>query len=125
MRSGSHTWTLGARQAQVRVDVKNMLEQALSASREGSILTRTARGLFGGSVKRDVPLVVSYSHQAVRNLTAKIRAGVNRAPRDATVQPDASGLRTVPGQVGLSVDSTRLGGAHRQRAERRRARTAT
>jgi lipoprotein-anchoring transpeptidase ErfK/SrfK len=109
VRSGSQKWTLGARQAQVRVDVKNMLDQAVSASREGSIVTRTVRGLFGGSVKRDVPLVVSYSHQAVRNLTAKIRAGVNRAPRDATVQPDATGLATVSGQVGLSVDSTRLG----------------
>lgn len=109
VRSGSHKWTLGARQAHVRVDVKNMLDQAVSASREGSILTRTARGLFGGSVKRDIPLVVSYSHQSVRNLTAKVRAGVNRPPRDASVQPNATGLTTIPGQVGLSVDSTRLG----------------
>lgn len=109
VRSGSRTWRLGARQAHVRVDVKNMLDQAVSASREGSILTRTARGLFGGSVKRDVPLVVSYSHQSVRDLTAKIRAGVNRAPRDASVEPNASGLHAVPGQAGLSVDSTRLG----------------
>ena len=109
VRSGSHTWTLGAHQARLSVDVANMLDQALSASRGGSIVTRTARGLFGGSVKRDIPLVVSYSHQAVRNLTAKIRAGVNRRPRDASVQPSASGLSTVPGQVGLTVDSTGLG----------------
>jgi lipoprotein-anchoring transpeptidase ErfK/SrfK len=109
VRSGSHSWSLRASQAHVRVDVSNMLEQAVSASRQGSIIARTTRGLFGGSVKRDIPLVVSYSHQAVRNLTAKIRAGVNRAPRDATVEPSGGGLHAVAGQVGLSVDSTRLG----------------
>ncbi|MBA3808338.1 MAG: L,D-transpeptidase/peptidoglycan binding protein [Solirubrobacterales bacterium] len=109
VRSGSHKWTIGARQAQVRVDVKNMLEQAVSASREGSILTRTARGLTGGSVKRDIPLVISYSHQAVRNLTAKVRAGVTRSSRDASVLPSATGLHMIAGRVGVSVDSTRLG----------------
>jgi lipoprotein-anchoring transpeptidase ErfK/SrfK len=45
----------------------------------------------------------------VRDLTAKIRAAVNRAPRDATVQPSASGLSAVPGQVGLTVNSDSLG----------------
>ena len=58
-----------------------------------SIFTRTVRGLFGGSVKRDVPLVVSYSHSALRGLTAQVRAGVNRAPRDASVVP----RRVAPG----------------------------
>jgi lipoprotein-anchoring transpeptidase ErfK/SrfK len=109
VRSGSHSWTLDARHAHVSVDVANMLSQAIGVSREGSIVTRTARGLFGGSVKRDIPLVVSYSHQAVRELTAKIRGAVNRAPRDATVQPGSSGLSTVPGQVGLTVNSDSLG----------------
>ncbi len=109
VRSGSHSWTLDARQAHVDIDVANMLAQAVTVSRDGSIFSRTARGLFGGSVNRDIPLVVSYSHQAVRNLTAGIRAAVNRPPRDATVQPNASGLATVPGRVGLTVDSDRLG----------------
>lgn len=109
VRSGSHAWTLDARQAHVSVDLTSMLGQAVSASREGSIVTRTVRGLFGGSVKRDIPLLVSYSHQAVRNLTAEVRAEVNRAPHDATVQPSVTGLTSVPGQVGLTVDSASLG----------------
>jgi lipoprotein-anchoring transpeptidase ErfK/SrfK len=86
-----------------------MLKQALAVSREGSMFSRTARGLFGGSVKRDVPIAVSYSHQAVRHLTSKVRAEVNRPPRDATVQPTTSGLDTVPGKAGVSVDSDKLG----------------
>jgi lipoprotein-anchoring transpeptidase ErfK/SrfK len=110
VRSSSRKWSLDSREAALRVDTANMVTQAVSASREGSIVTRTVRGLFGGSVKRDVPLVVSYSHQAVRALTAKVRAAVDRPPRDATVQPNASGLSDVPSQVGLTVDGTRLGG---------------
>ncbi len=108
--SGAHSWTLDASEAQVRVAVSNMISQALSASRGGSFISRTARGVFGGSVKRNVPLVVSYSHAAVRALTAKVRTAVNRAPRDATVQPSASGLGEVRGRVGLKVDSPKLGG---------------
>jgi lipoprotein-anchoring transpeptidase ErfK/SrfK len=110
VRSGSRSWTLGARQADLKFDVANMAAQAVSASREGSIFTRTLRGLLGGSVKREVPLVVSYSHQAVRGLTAMVRAAVNRPPRDAQVVASASGLAEVPGQAGVTVDYRRLGG---------------
>jgi lipoprotein-anchoring transpeptidase ErfK/SrfK len=110
VRSGSRRWALGAQEAQLSVGAANMVAQAVNASREGSIVTRTARGLFGGSVKRDIPLVVSYSHDVVRGLTAKVRAAVDRAPRDATVQASASGLSEVPAHDGLKVDSNRLGG---------------
>jgi lipoprotein-anchoring transpeptidase ErfK/SrfK len=109
VRSGSHTWTLSPREAYLRVDVDNMVEQALDASRQGSIVTRTARGLFGGSVDRNIALVVDYSHAAVRGVTARVRAGVNRPARDATVAPNASALVAVPGQDGLTVDSNKLG----------------
>jgi lipoprotein-anchoring transpeptidase ErfK/SrfK len=110
VRFGPQRWSLGAQEAQLSVDAANMVAQAVNASREGSIVTRTVRGLFGGSVKRDIPLVVSYSHQAVRGLTAKVRAAVDRAPRDATVQASASGLSELPPRDGLKVDSNRLGG---------------
>jgi lipoprotein-anchoring transpeptidase ErfK/SrfK len=110
VRSGAGTWTLSARQARLTVDARDMVAQALHASREGSIVTRTFHGLFGGGVHRDVPLVVDYSHEAVTALTAKVRAAVNRAPQDASVQPSASGLNTVPAKTGLTVENDRLGG---------------
>jgi lipoprotein-anchoring transpeptidase ErfK/SrfK len=111
VRSGSQTWVLNPREAGVKVDVANMVEQAVSASREGSILTRTLRGLTGGGVSRQIPLVVSYSHDAVRALTAKVRSAVDRPARDATVEPSASGLNTLPGQDGRAISSTQLGAA--------------
>ena len=107
---GSRSWTLDAHQADLSVNTQNMVAQAESASREGSIFARTVRGLLSGSVNRNIALIVSYSHQAVRELTAKVRTGVNRPPRDATVQPTASGLTDVPAEDGMTVDSTRLGG---------------
>jgi lipoprotein-anchoring transpeptidase ErfK/SrfK len=110
VRSGSQKWTLGAREARLTVDAQNMVAQAVTAGREGSIVTRTVRGLFGGSVNRNIPLVVSYSHQAVSGLTAKVRAAVDRTPRDASVQPDASGLNEIPAQDGLTVNDAALGG---------------
>ncbi|HEX3910194.1 MAG TPA: L,D-transpeptidase family protein [Solirubrobacteraceae bacterium] len=110
IHSGSHRWTLSARRAGVTVDAANMVSQAVEASRQGSIFTRTVRGLTGGGVHRDVPLVISYSHGSISKLTAQIRITVNRAPRDATVTPGASGLEQVPSAVGLTVENDKLGG---------------
>ncbi|HEY5044397.1 MAG TPA: L,D-transpeptidase/peptidoglycan binding protein [Solirubrobacteraceae bacterium] len=109
VRAGARTWTLDPREARLTVDTANMVAQAVQASREGSIVTRTIRGLSGGHVNRDVPLVIGYSHAAVRGVTAQVRAAVQRAPRDATVQPSASGLTETEGQTGTMVDSTQLG----------------
>jgi lipoprotein-anchoring transpeptidase ErfK/SrfK len=107
--AGTKTWTLSPREAGLTVDTANMVAQAVRASREGSIVTRTIRGLSGGHVNRDVPLVISYSHGAVRGVTAQVRAAVQRPARDATVQPSASGLTETEGQTGTIVDSTQLG----------------
>jgi lipoprotein-anchoring transpeptidase ErfK/SrfK len=105
VRYGSQTWQLNPRAAGVKVDVAGMVDQAVNASREGSILTRTIRGLTGGGVSRQVPLAVSYSHGAT------VRAAVTRPPRDATVQPNASGINLVPGQNGRTVSYAQLGAA--------------
>ncbi len=110
VRSGAGTWTLGPRDAQLTVNAQNMVSQALRAGREGSIVTRTFRGLFGGSVHRNVALVVDYSHEAVTDLTAKVRAALDRAPQNASVQPSAGGLETVAAKPGVTVENERLGG---------------
>jgi len=109
IRSGSHTWQLNGGKAGIHVDVGNMVRQAVAASREGSILTRTWRALTGGTVNRDIALIAGYSQGAVRSLTAKIRSEVDRPPRDATVEPTSSGLRSVASQAGLTVEQSRLG----------------
>jgi len=115
VRSGARSWSLGASEARLAVDVPKMVAEAVQASREGSIVTRTARGLFGGSVKRDIPLAVSYSHQAVRALAASVRTALDRPPRDATVQPSAGGPER---GAGAGWPRGRLRGARRPRRPR-------
>jgi len=103
------TWRIAPRQAGLTVDVGATVAEALDASKAGSIFSRTWRGIVGGSVNRDVALRLSYSHQAVRDFEARVRAAVDRAPRDATVQPTASGLAEVGDRNGLTVNNTLLG----------------
>jgi lipoprotein-anchoring transpeptidase ErfK/SrfK len=110
VRSSAGTWTLGAQEARLTVDAQKMVDQALRASRGGSIVTRTIRELSGGSVNTDVPPAVSYSHVAVRAVTAKVRAAIDRAPQEASVEVSGSELRKVDGAPGVMVDSSKLGG---------------
>ncbi len=109
VKYGSKEWTLTAAEARLKIGVANMVSQAVSASREGSFLSRAVREVSGGSVNREIPLVETYSHQPVHELLAKVAAAVDRAPVDATVQPGPTGLATVPGQTGETVDISRLG----------------
>jgi lipoprotein-anchoring transpeptidase ErfK/SrfK len=109
IHAGARSWTLRAQEADVRVDVAATVARAVAISREGSIFTRTFRGLFGGSVNRNVPLAVTYSHTAVESLARTVRATVNRPARDASIEPAATSLRPVPAQDGLVVDYRTLG----------------
>jgi len=106
---GSHRWRLDGSQAQVSVDTQKMISEALHASREGSFVSRTFRSLTGASVNHDVPLAITYSHAAVKGLTAQVRSTLDRPPVDATVQPTPSGLDTVPSHSGIAVEGS-LGG---------------
>lgn len=108
VREGAHTWELSPRAAGLSVDVAATVAGALQASRAGSIFTRTWRSLSGGKVDRDLPLRVSYSQQAVSDFVGEVRTAVDVQPRDATVQPTASGLSQVPSRDGLAVEQKRL-----------------
>ncbi|HEY7934859.1 MAG TPA: L,D-transpeptidase family protein [Solirubrobacteraceae bacterium] len=108
VRSGNHTWHLTPRSTSLTIDANDMVNQAVSASRGGSIFSRTIRGVFGGSISRKIPLEVSYSHQAIRALTARVRGALNQSAQNASVQPSAGGLQEISGQSGVKVDSGRL-----------------
>jgi lipoprotein-anchoring transpeptidase ErfK/SrfK len=108
VRSGNHSWRIDGRQAGLTVDANQLVNQALDASHQGSIITRTVRGVFGGTVHHDVPLRVSYSHAAIRSLTASVRQALNTAARDATVTPSGGALRQIPSNDGVLVDNKRL-----------------
>src|SRR5207248_11154079 len=58
--------------ARMRVDIDGMVSEALQKSRGGNVLSRTVRGVLGGSVHADVPVRASYDHRTVSLLVSHI-----------------------------------------------------
>jgi lipoprotein-anchoring transpeptidase ErfK/SrfK len=108
VRYGHRKFTLSAARAHLTTDVNGMVQEALDRSRSGNFVSRAFRGVTGGHVDENVPIRVDFSKRAVRALVRRVRAKVNRAPQDATVQPNASGLNTVPAKLGVSIRGRQL-----------------
>lgn len=102
------TWTLGAREARIRANVDAMVDEAVTHKDDGNILSRSWRRLTGGSIDTALTPQVTYSDAAIVRMLDKIRSGVNRAPKDASVSFAADGLKRVKARTGLSVDASRL-----------------
>jgi lipoprotein-anchoring transpeptidase ErfK/SrfK len=105
---GSQHWTLSAREAKVATNLDATVDDALKRSRQGSILTRTWRGLTGKQVNLRVQPAVTYSDQAIVRLLDRVRRSVNRPATDATIKFGLSGPQTTPSHEGLALDATTL-----------------
>ena len=103
---GKTRFTLSAEDAGVRADVGGMVDEALEASREGSIFSRVARDITGGEENAQVPPRVTYSQAAVDELVKRIRSKLNRPARDAEV--DFPSLEKVKEQKGRRVRAKQL-----------------
>jgi lipoprotein-anchoring transpeptidase ErfK/SrfK len=109
---GHKTFKLSAAQARVHADVGGMVDEAVQASREGNVVSRTWRGVTGGRVDSDVPARVTYSRAAVKDLVARVKRSLDRPARDASVQFPS--LAEVKEQSGLKLQA----GALQRRVER-------
>ena len=103
---GKTRFTLSAEDAGVKADVRGMVDEALEASRDGSIFSRVARDLTGGEEDAQVPPRVTYSAGAVRDLVKRVRNKLNRPARDAQV--DFPSLEKVKEQKGRRVKAAKL-----------------
>jgi lipoprotein-anchoring transpeptidase ErfK/SrfK len=101
VRRGKTRFALSAHDAGVKADVGGMVDEALGASRDGSIFSRVARDLTGGEENAQVPPRVTYSSSAVRDLVKRVRGKLNRPARDADV--DFPSLEKVKEQKGRRV----------------------
>jgi lipoprotein-anchoring transpeptidase ErfK/SrfK len=97
---------LSAEDAGVKADVAGMVDEALDASRAGSIFTRVARDLTGGRESTSVPARVSYDRGAVADLVERVEKGLNRPAREADLEFPS--LETVESKRGLKVRAKRL-----------------
>jgi lipoprotein-anchoring transpeptidase ErfK/SrfK len=106
VRRGQTRFTLSAQDAGVQADVGGMVDEALEASRDGSIFSRVARDITGGEEDAQVPARVNYSSGAVRDLVTRVRDKLNRPARDAEV--DFPSLEKVKEQKGRRVRAAAL-----------------
>jgi lipoprotein-anchoring transpeptidase ErfK/SrfK len=95
-------------QAKVRINTPGMVQQALAASRQGNLISRTTRAITGGSVHASIPVEVSYSHRAVAVFAKHVKSSVDQPARDASISFSVSGVQRVPSQTGHSLDSEAL-----------------
>src|SRR3954447_9707672 len=68
---GRH-FRLSAARSGVTTDVGGMVAQAVNSSRRGNLITRSWRGLTGGTVREAIPLKLSYNDRAVRSIVRHI-----------------------------------------------------
>ncbi len=94
-------FNLSAKDAGVNANVDAMVDQALAASRSGSIVSRVARDITGGEENAQVAARVTYSEPAVRKLVRRVRLRVNRPARDAELSFPS--LERVKEQTGVQV----------------------
>jgi lipoprotein-anchoring transpeptidase ErfK/SrfK len=103
---GSKQFKLSADDAEVRADVDGMVEEAVAASRDGNVVSRTWRDVTGGEVDKQVPARVSYSRAAVQALVTRVSKAIDQPARDAKV--DFPSLNQVKEQKGKKVQAEEL-----------------
>jgi lipoprotein-anchoring transpeptidase ErfK/SrfK len=95
-------------QIRFRIDVRAMVDEALRKSRDGNVLSRTVRGIFGGKVDANVPVEASYSRAAVDNFVKRIERRLNRPAQDATLDFSTGTLERVKAKKGRLVKGDAL-----------------
>jgi lipoprotein-anchoring transpeptidase ErfK/SrfK len=101
-------FTLSAQRARIEIDVEGMVQDALERSRDGSVVSRTLRGLTGGSVDESVEAEVAWSRTAVDRLVRRVKKRVDRDAKNAAVSFSSAGIERVEGHTGLAVRGKEL-----------------
>jgi lipoprotein-anchoring transpeptidase ErfK/SrfK len=94
---------LSFRRAGVALNVEQAVDDALGRSRDGSFVARVAREVTGGSVSADVQPEVVYSRLAVAHFVAQVGDGLDRPPRDASIDFTPTSLEPVTARDGVTV----------------------
>ncbi|MDQ3890495.1 MAG: L,D-transpeptidase/peptidoglycan binding protein [Actinomycetota bacterium] len=101
-------WMLTPSDAELRVDVNAMVEDALAQSRAGNFLSRSLRALRGQAIDVRVPLRATFSHGAVEKLASAVGQTLFRAPREAKATVSVDGATLLPSRQGVAVREREL-----------------
>jgi lipoprotein-anchoring transpeptidase ErfK/SrfK len=110
VRSGDKRFRLTAREARVQVNSGELVDEAVSASREGSFLSRAWRDVTGGKVERHVAPTIDYSKAAVQRLVDRVRVTVSRPAEDANVDISTTNVAVKESVTGRTIDAKTLRG---------------
>lgn len=108
VKYGGEDYTLTPRELNIRADVDGMVDQALAASQQGGLPSRTWRSLTGEEVDEAIQPQIAYSHEAVDHFVDHINSKLSRDPVDASVEPSVGALEPVAAKPGAKVDEGAL-----------------
>ncbi|CAN5576966.1 hypothetical protein BH20ACT15_BH20ACT15_10840 [soil metagenome] len=105
---GGETYRLSSKRLRQSADVDGMIDEAIDASREGSIVTRVGRYVQGSTVNVNLEPKVAYSADAVDKFVSGVAEKVNRDAQNASIEPNGDSLTPTPGRPGLALHENAL-----------------
>ncbi len=108
VRFRKRKYQLSAGDARLRADVDGMVAEAIARSREGNLVTRSARDLMGREEIAEVPAKVGYSAAAVDRLVKRVKKGSDQPARDARVGFAGNGPVKVDERDGIEIRGSDL-----------------
>ncbi len=97
------SWKLEGRRLKVHADLEAAVQQALDASREGSLPGRVIRYITGGEVDKQVSANISYSQPAVNRFVRGVASEVDRPAHDAGVEATGESVSISPAVYGRKL----------------------
>ncbi|HEX9416919.1 MAG TPA: L,D-transpeptidase family protein [Gaiellaceae bacterium] len=99
---------LSGREAQVEVNIDQLVDQALARSRHGFFISRAWRDLTGGHVDTTLRPRVHYSPVVVQSTVEKLRGRIDIEPVDAVLEPSYDRVVIKSGHRGSEVKASLL-----------------
>ncbi|WP_291432340.1 VanW family protein [Deinococcus sp.] len=107
VRAGKNNWTVAADTLGWHADAETSVQAAQKITAERGVLERL-QGLVGAAPVQDIPLTAAVDAAEARAALNSLTAGLNAAPRNASVYFDKTSMKYAvkPGVTGVKVDVT-------------------
>jgi len=108
VRAGDKRFRLSAREARVKVNSGELVDEAVAASRKGSFLSRAWRDVTGGKIDHEVAPTIEYSKPAVQRLVDRVRVTMSKPAKDAQVAISTTRVEVKASETGRTIDARKL-----------------
>jgi lipoprotein-anchoring transpeptidase ErfK/SrfK len=99
---------LGPKEAKLTADLDATVASAVDASQQGNALSQAWRTATGSQLNKDLPVKVTASDDAILRFVDRVRRGVDREGKDATLTFVDDRPVVSKSQVGMKVDTPAL-----------------